>query len=90
MFASDYRTDAGVDNFATFCKMTVFERHEDRVLVLLGSGDLAGTQVLVGLLRERGGADGPSIWNAGMLFDVATLVADAMRDVDRRDDPSCP
>ena len=26
IFASDSRTNAGVDNFAKFCKMTVFER----------------------------------------------------------------
>ena len=26
IFASDSRTHAGVDNYATFCKMSVFER----------------------------------------------------------------
>ena len=31
IFASDSRTHAGVDNFAKFCKMTVFERKGDRV-----------------------------------------------------------
>ena len=31
VLASDSRTNAGVDNFATFCKMTVFERAGDRV-----------------------------------------------------------
>ena len=87
VFASDSRTNAGVDNFATFCKMTVFERHDDRVLVLLSSGNLAGTQAVISLLRQRGGADGPSVWTARTLFDVATLVSDAMRDVDRRDGP---
>jgi len=35
IFASDSRTHAGVDNYAKFCKMTVFERAGDRVLVLL-------------------------------------------------------
>ena len=37
IFASDSRTHAGVDNYAKFCKMTVFERAGDRVLVLLSS-----------------------------------------------------
>jgi putative proteasome-type protease len=37
VLASDSRTHAGVDNFATFCKMTVFERRGDRVIVLLSS-----------------------------------------------------
>ena len=31
IFASDSRTNAGVDNFAKFCKMTVFERRGNRV-----------------------------------------------------------
>jgi hypothetical protein len=35
VMASDSRTNAGVDNFATFCKMTVFERRGDRVLILV-------------------------------------------------------
>jgi putative proteasome-type protease len=54
IFASDSRTNAGVDNFATFRKMTVFERAGDRVIVLLSSGSLAGTQAVVSLLRQRG------------------------------------
>ena len=40
IFASDSRTNAGVDNFAKFCKMTVFERRDNRVVVLLSSGNL--------------------------------------------------
>ena len=43
IFASDSRTNAGMDNVARFCKMTVFERRGDRVIVLLSSGNLAGT-----------------------------------------------
>ena len=31
IFASDSRTHAGVDNYAKFCKMTVFDRPGDRV-----------------------------------------------------------
>ena len=53
VFASDSRTHAGVDNFARFCKMTVFERPGDRVLVLLSSGSLAGTQAVISLLKQR-------------------------------------
>jgi putative proteasome-type protease len=87
IFASDSRTNAGVDNFAKFCKMTVFERPGDRVLVLLSSGNLAGTQAVIGMLNRRCAAeDGtPNLWNAGTMFDVAMLVADAMRDIERRD-----
>ena len=84
--ASDSRTHAGVDNFATFCKMTVFERVDDRVIVLLSSGNLAGTQAVISILKQRGEVAGtPNIWNARTMFDVAGLVADAMRDTERRD-----
>ena len=87
IFASDSRTNAGMDNIAKFCKMTVFDRRGDRVLVLLSSGNLAGTQAVIGVLNQRcaAGEDGPNLWNARTMFDVAMLVADAMRDVDKRD-----
>ncbi len=88
VLASDSRTHAGVDNFATFCKMTVFERAGDRVIVLLSSGNLAGTQAVVSVLKQRGealGNDTMSIWSARTMFDVAVLVSDAVRDIERRD-----
>jgi len=85
VFASDSRTNAGLDNIAKFCKMTVFERPGDRVIVLLSSGNLAGTQAVISLLKQRGEGEGQTIWSAKTLFDVAGLVADAMRDIDRRD-----
>jgi putative proteasome-type protease len=87
IFASDSRTHAGVDNFAKFCKMTVFERSGDRVLVLLSSGNLAGTQAVIGVLNRRCAAgDGTAnLWGAQTMFDVAMLVADAMREIERRD-----
>lgn len=87
VFASDSRTNAGVDNFAKFCKMTVFERGNDRVIVLLSSGNLAGTQAVISVLRQRAETANPNLWNAHTMFDVANLVADAMRDIDRRDGP---
>ena len=88
IFASDSRTHAGVDNFAKFCKMTVFERAGDRVIVLLSSGNLAGTQAVISVLKQRmarpatkrrvSGARG----RCSMSRD---LVSDAMRDIERRD-----
>ena len=87
IFASDSRTNAGMDNIGKFCKMTVFERHGDRVIVLLSSGNLAGTQAVIGVLNQRcsAGEDVANLWNAGTMFEVAMLVADAMRDIERRD-----
>ena len=86
IFASDSRTNAGVDNFAKFCKMTVFERPGDRVIVLLSSGNLAGTQAIISVLKQRcaDGAAATNLW-CHTMFDVARLVSDAMRDIERRD-----
>jgi len=44
IFASDSRTNAGVDQIARFSKMKVFARDGDRVIVTLSSGNLAVTQ----------------------------------------------
>ncbi len=89
VFASDSRTHAGVDNFAQFCKMSVFERAGDRVIVLLSSGNLAGTQAVITTLRQRAAADDgqPNLFSVGTMFDCLTLVADAVRDLERRDGP---
>ncbi|MEO8536410.1 MAG: peptidase [Betaproteobacteria bacterium] len=87
ILASDSRTHAGVDNFSKFCKMTVLERPGERVLVLLSSGNLAGTQAVIGVLRQRAEAtDGaPTLWTTRTMFDTALLVSDAMRNIDQRD-----
>lgn len=87
VFASDSRTHAGVDDFASFCKMTVFERANDRVLVLLSSGSLAGTQAVISLLTQGAASqDGPAnLFTAHTMFNVACVVSDAMRAIERRD-----
>ena len=67
--------------------MTVFERARDRVIVPLDSGNLAVTQAVIGVLTQRGDAgDGtPNLWTARTMFDVAIIVSDAMRYIERRD-----
>jgi putative proteasome-type protease len=88
VLASDSRTNAGVDNFASFCKMTVFERVDDRIIVLLSSGNLAGTQAVISVLKQRGESERSSpetIWNARTMFDVANAVSDAVRTIEQRD-----
>jgi putative proteasome-type protease len=87
IFGSDSRTHAGVDDFASFCKMTVFERPGDRVLVLLSSGSLAGTQAVISLLTQGAATEeGPAnLFSAHTMFDVACVVSDAMRAIERRD-----
>jgi putative proteasome-type protease len=90
IFASDSRTNAGVDHIATFCKMRVYERHEDRVIIILSSGNLAMTQGVINILdRHLHAAPGDStIWNAPSMFDVATLTGEALREMARRDGPA--
>lgn len=89
IFASDSRTSAGLDNIAKFCKMSVFDRPGDRVIVMLSSGNLAGTQAVIGLLNQRCAADDatPSLWNVKTMYDAARLISDAMREIDHRDSP---
>jgi putative proteasome-type protease len=87
IFASDSRTNAGVDHIATFCKMRVFERAEDRVIVVLSSGNLAMTQGVTHILdRHKDINDGsPTIWNAKSMFDVARHTGDALREMQKLD-----
>jgi putative proteasome-type protease len=87
VFASDSRTNAGLDNASKFCKMTVFERKGDRVIVMLSSGNLAGTQAVISLLRQRGELqDRPfNIWTARTMFDVVLCASDVMREIELRD-----
>ena len=89
LFASDSRTNAGVDHIATFGKMKVFERANERVLVILSSGNLSVTQSAINLLEQQRHADQarPTIWSVSSMYDVAVLAGDALREVQRRDGP---
>ncbi len=85
IFASDTRTNAGVDNISIFSKMHVWERQGDRVLVLLTAGNLALTQSVVTLLNEKIdlGGDEPSLANASTMFQAARLVGETVRELRR-------
>ena len=87
IFASDSRTNAGVDHIATFCKMRVYEKPDDRVIVVMSSGNLAMTQGVINILdRQKYAApDATTIWNAPTMFEVATHVGEGLREMERRD-----
>ena len=89
IFASDSRTNAGVDHVSTFTKMRVFERKDDRVIVILSSGNLAITQGVVNLLdRHQHAVEGTAtIWNVDSMYDAAALVGDALREMQKKDGP---
>lgn len=87
IFASDSRTNAGVDQIASFCKMRVYEKPDDRVIVVLSSGNLSMTQGVTNILdrHKHAGEGTPTIWSVDSMFDVATLAGEALREMQRRD-----
>jgi len=89
LFASDSRTNAGVDQIARFSKMRVFAKDGERVIVTLSSGNLSITQNALSTLeqRMRTGESALHLMNAKSMFDVARLVGDALREVKTRDGP---
>lgn len=89
IFASDSRTNAGVDQIGRFGKMRVFEAPGERVIVTLSAGNLSVSQNTLNLLDQRARHDPSrlSLTNASSMFDVATLLGDTMREVRARDEP---
>lgn len=52
IFASDSRTNAGVDYVTVYSKMHIFSWPDDRICILLSSGNLATTQAVINLVKE--------------------------------------
>ncbi len=88
VFASDSRTNAGVDNISTFRKMKTFERPGERALVMVNSGNLAITQATINHLDQaiRRNAE-PNLMSVYSMYEVAELVGAALREVRHRDGP---
>ena len=89
LFASDSRTNAGVDQIARFSKMRVVANYGERVIVTLSSGNLSITQNALNALdqRARAGDNSLHLSNAESMFDVARLIGDALREAKNRDGP---
>jgi len=85
LFASDSRTNAGVDHIATFRKMNVFEAPGERLIVLLSAGNLATTQSVISLLRQRLEHEGEHLLNRKSMYDVAELVGRTVKEIVARD-----
>ncbi len=87
---ADTRTNAGVDNIATFSKTYVFEQPGERVIALLAAGNLALTQSIVNLLHEGIEADDivETLLGAKSMFRAAQLVGEAVRRIYRIDGPA--
>ncbi|MFN5119662.1 MAG: 20S proteasome subunit A/B [Cyanobacteriota bacterium] len=85
VFASDSRTNAGVDYISSYSKMHVFQPAEDRLFVLLTAGNLATAQAVLNRIRRdldrhaeqeepRAAATNPDLHSARYLFEAADYV----------------
>ncbi len=80
VMASDSRTNAGIDNIATFRKMSIFSA-QDRMIVLLSAGNLATTQSVTTLLQQRLSRDTENLNNVSSLYDATCLVGQTLREI---------
>lgn len=76
VFASDRRTNAGLDQMNKVRKMHVLERPGERVFTILSAGSLSCTQSVVTLLRQD--------FEAGRGLATSDTFYDAVREVGRR------
>jgi putative proteasome-type protease len=89
---SDTRTNAGLDNIATYRKMFIFERPGERVIAVMTAGSLSVTQTTIARLRESiedpNADETSSILKAQTLLKVAEIIGNTLaavrRDVDEK------
>lgn len=82
VFVSDSRTNAGVDHIAIFRKMHVFGVEGERIIVLQSAGNLATSQAVVTLLRERIQHQAEhNLHTVKTMYEAAELVGDTLREV---------
>ncbi|SDT20255.1 putative proteasome-type protease [Pseudomonas asplenii] len=85
VFVSDSRTNAGIDQISTFRKLFIFSTTGERLIVLQSAGNLATSQSVVNLLRQRCNGTGNHLLNVRTLYDATVLVAETIREVTLRD-----
>lgn len=84
---ADTRTNAGLDNIATFRKLHLFQKDGDRAIAIATAGNLAVSQSVLNLLSE--GIKNPesgeieTIYSLPSMFKVAQFVGRAIREVYR-------
>jgi putative proteasome-type protease len=89
---ADTRSNAGLDNIATFRKLHLFQKPGERVIALATAGNLAVSQSVVNFVTE--GLDNPdtgdpeSLNSVPSMFKAAQLVGRAIREVHRVDGES--
>jgi putative proteasome-type protease len=89
VFMSDSRTNAGMDQISTFRKMMIYERPDDRFIVLLSAGNLSISQSVREILQveklDNGDEKPITIWNATSMFDATRVLGSAVRRVYEQD-----
>lgn len=84
VFASDSRTNAGVDYISTYSKMYTFDLPDDRVLVLLASGNLATTQAVVNFIKRDIESDAKvNLKNVHYLYEAADYIGGLSQEYQR-------
>jgi putative proteasome-type protease len=84
---SDTRTNAGIDNIATYRKMHSFEQPGERAIVAMTSGNLAVSQAVINMITE--GVENPetkeieTIYTVPSMFRAAQMVGETVRKVFR-------
>ncbi len=86
---SDSRTNGGVDNLSTYSKLAVVEAPGERVIALMGSGNLAVSQTVVNRLTSGEGApegtQPQTLSTVSTMLEAARLVGDCVREAYARD-----
>ncbi len=79
---SDTRTNAGLDNIATYRKMFTFEVPGERVIVIMTAGSLSVSQTTIAQIKEAiedpEATEDTSILLAPTLLKVASIVGDTL------------
>jgi putative proteasome-type protease len=85
VFASDSRTNAGVDQLSTFSKMFTFGTEGQRVFCILTAGNLATTQSVVGRLQRdmKKGVE-PNLNTVETVEDAAHYLGSLSRDEQKK------
>ena len=84
VMAADTRTNAGLDNIATFRKLNTWQKPDDRVFIILSAGNLAVTQSVIASLDEAIHdihADTASLFTVATMYQAARMVGDKLRAV---------
>ncbi len=89
VLASDSRTNAGVDQIAKVCKLSVLENPGQSLIAILSAGNLATTQAVVTTLKQSAGTGegDQDLFQQATMFDVAQTVGAVLRQIVELDLP---